>query len=366
MSESLNGLSQHTISALILAAGKGTRMKSTLPKVLHPVLGKTMVEWVIDVAKKAGATDVTLVLSPEIGPFKALLERLPGARIAVQKTQRGTGDAVASAARAFHLAKAPSWASGELAVGAPSKAEWILICAGDTPAMNAQTIRDFIHQTIDSKRRLGVLGMLVPEPKGYGRLVRASDGGLAKIVEERDADEQTKKITLCNSGVIFAKTEWLFELLEGVTPNNSQNEYYLTDIFAAALSKGESAFVFETAAAPEFAGVNDRVQLDVIERGLLKSRIEGLMSHGVTVHLSDTVFIEADVVIEPDTVIYPGACLKGKTRVSRNCVIGPQVVLEDASIGAGAVIGAHSVLIRTHVSPGESVAPLTAYADREL
>lgn len=356
----------HTISAVILAAGKGTRMKSTLPKVLHPVMGRSMLEWVIDAAKKAGATDTTLVLSSETKPFAAIVAAHPDTKIALQKSQRGTGDAVASAAKAYKKAKLPSWATSELVSGSPSDADWVLICAGDTPAINAQTIRQFIQETIASGRRLGVLGMIVPEPKGYGRLIKTSDGGLSHIVEERDADAATKKITLCNSGVIFAKTGWLFELLEGLSPTNSQNEYYLTDIFAAAAKCAEPAFVFESFAANEFQGVNDRIQLDAVERAMMHQRLEGLMSHGVTIHLLNTVFIEADVHIEPDARIYPGAYLKGKTKISRNCVIGPQVVLEDAVLGTGVVVGAHAVIIRSSVSAGSNVPPQAVVADQDF
>lgn len=356
----------HTISALILAAGKGTRMKSTLPKVLHPVMGRSMIEWVIDAAKKAGATDTTLVLSLDNRPFAGIINQHPDTKLTVQKTQRGTGDAVASAAKAYKKAKSPSWSDGELIAGSPSDADWILVCAGDTPAIHPQTIRNFIQSVIDSGRDLGVLGMIVPDPKGYGRLVKTSDGGLQKIIEERDADAATKKINLCNSGVIFARTDRLFGLLEGLSPTNSQSEYYLTDIFGAAASQGKAAHVFETAAAAEFQGVNDRAQLAAVEAVMLKQKLESLMSHGVTIHLPDTVFIEADVVIEPDVVIHPGAYLKGKTKISRNCVIGPQVVLEDSQLGAGVNVGAHAVLTRCSVSAGSNIPPQSAHADRNM
>jgi bifunctional UDP-N-acetylglucosamine pyrophosphorylase/glucosamine-1-phosphate N-acetyltransferase len=356
----------HVIAALILAAGKGTRMKSARPKVLHPVLGRPMLDWVIGTAQKAGATDVTVVLSPEIKPFEAFMSTHDNLRVAVQNHQRGTGDAVASAAAAFSGAKVPPWAETALRAGAVSNAEWVLICAGDTPAMNPQTIRDFIQATLNSKKRLAVLGMRVTEPKGYGRLVRSADGGLLKIVEERDADAAIKAITVCNTGVIFARIEWLFDLLGQITPNNAQNEYYLTDIFAIAASRGESAFVFETSAADEFAGVNDRSQLDALERSMLRRRAQEFMSHGVTIHLPDTVYIEADVVIEADTRIFPGACLKGKTRISRNCMIGAGAVLMDAVIGAGCDIDAHAVLTRTKVSAGTHVLAQSHYADTDL
>ncbi len=357
---------EHLIAALILAAGKGTRMKSARPKVLHPVMGRPMVDWVIETVKKAGATDITLVLSKETKPFEDFVARHFDLRVAVQNHQRGTGDAVASAASAFAGAKTPQWAETELFTGTPSPANWVLICAGDTPAMNPQTIRDFIQASLDSRKRLAVLGMNVSDPKGYGRLVRGHDGGLLKIVEERDADAATKAIKVCNTGVIFARVDWLFELLEQVAPTNAQNEYYLTDIFAAAVVKGESAFVFETSAAVEFAGVNDRSQLDMIERSMLRRRMQELMSHGVTIHLPDTVYIEADVVVEADTRIFPGACLKGKTRISRNCMIGPGVVLMDAVVGAGCELEAHAVLTRTKVAAGVHVAAQSTYADAEL
>jgi bifunctional UDP-N-acetylglucosamine pyrophosphorylase/glucosamine-1-phosphate N-acetyltransferase len=354
------------VSAIILAAGKGTRMKSSLPKVLHPVMGRTMVEWVIEVARKSGASDMTLVLSQDTKPFDELLARCQGVRVTVQNQQRGTGDAVASAAAAFEQAKIPAWAQSVLKTGVPSKSGWVLICAGDTPAMNPQTIREFIQGTISSNKKLGVLGMRVPEPRGYGRLVQTQTGGLARIVEERDANSEERAINLVNTGVVFAEVSWLFSLLSGISPNNAQNEYYLTDIFAAAVGRGEAAYVYETQDAEQFAGVNDRSQLEAVERVMMKAKIRELMTHGVSVHLPETVYVEADVSVEADSRIYPGACLKGKTRVSRNCMIGPHVVLEDAIIGAGSEIGAHAVITRTVITAGRKIGPLSSYADAEL
>ena len=356
----------HTIAALILAAGKGTRMKSNAPKVLHSVLGRSMIEWSMDSVKKAGATDITLVLSSDVKPFERLISQSRDVRVTVQKNQKGTGDAVAAAAAAFKSAKAPSWSAGQLLSGSPSPCEWVLICAGDTPAMNPQTIREFITSTLASKKKLAVLGMVVPDPNGYGRLVCNKDNSLQKIVEERDADVGTKKIILCNSGVIFARVDWLFELLEGLSPNNSQNEYYLTDIFAASSGKGEPAYVFETIAAAEFAGVNDRKQLAAIEHSMLSRRLDELMSHGVTLHKPETIYIEADVVVEPDVTVFPGACLRGASRVARHCVIGHAAYLEDTTLGAGVQVGAHAVLIRSKVAAEERISPQASYADAEL
>ena len=354
------------ISAVILAAGKGTRMKSAHPKVLHEVMGRPMLEWVIGAVKQAGASDITLVLSPEIKLFGAFLQANPQIRVAVQKKQLGTGDAVAAAALAYSRAKPVSWSSGSLAVGSPSDAEWLLICAGDTPAINPNTIKQFIEAVVSSKKKLGVLAMNVSDPRGYGRIIKTAKGELARIVEERDADSPTKKIKLCNSGIIFGRVDLIFDILQGISPSNSQSEYYLTDIFAAAAGRGEGTFVYETDAADEFAGVNDRHQLCSLERSMMTSRLKTLMDDGVTIHLPETVFIEANVSAERDTQIFPGVYLKGNTRISRNCIIGPQVVLEDVVLGAGVHIGAHAVVVRTQISGGQTILPLTVLVDAAL
>ena len=366
MIEPVVSKTNQTISALILAAGKGTRMKSTHPKALHTVMGRTMIEWVMDIVKQAGAADITLVLSQDTGVFDFLLKTHPQTRIAVQKKQQGTGDAVAAAAAAYLGAKTPSWAGSELVSGKSTQADWVLICAGDTPAMNPETIREFMEASLASNKRLAILGMNVAEPKGYGRIIKTPDGGLAGVIEERDADAATKNITICNSGVIFANVSWLFELLEGISPNNSQKEFYLTDIFGLAVKRGEPAFVFETNAASEFAGVNDRAQLAAIEATMVARRSRELMAGGVTICLPNTVYVEADVTVESDSKIESGVVLKGKTRIARNCEIGPQVVLEDAVLGVGVKVGAHAVIIRSTVAAGQSVMPQSVIIDKEI
>lgn len=366
MTQSKSSPARHTISALILAAGKGTRMKSAVPKVLHPVMGRPMLQWVIDVVRKAGATDVTVVLSSETKVFDDLLNPLPDVRVALQSAQRGTGDAVAAAASAYSHAVMPGWSSSRLLRGQSSQAEWVLICAGDTPGINAQTIRDFIASSLRAQRKLAVLGMNVNDPRGYGRVVTDANGGVTRIIEERDADTEIKKIKLCNSGVIFAEVAWLFKLLDGLAPNNSQNEYYLTDVFSASAALGHPAFAFQTDSETEFAGVNDRMQLEKIERTMMRRKIQELMAHGVTFHLPDTTYIEDDVVIEPDARIYAGACLRGKTHIARHCVIGHGAYVENSQLGAGVNVGAHAVLIDSCVSSGETISPQAVYSNLQV
>lgn len=351
--------SEGSICALILAAGKGTRMKSSLPKVLHPLAGRPVLSWVTKAVKDAGIKELTLVLSPDTSRFKSFLDSYPSLRVAIQNNQKGTGDAVASAACAFSKVAKPNYADGVLMVGTPIESEWTLVVTGDTPAISAQTLQSFIASTLESGKRLSVLGMNVQDPRGYGRLVKDSEGGLSRIVEERDADPDTKKVTLCNSGIVMAKTRRLFELLTGIAPHNAQNEYYLTDIFSVSAKGGESAHVFETSSAFEFAGVNDRRQLEALEEWLLDRRMGDFMTAGVTIHRPRTVYIEAEASLEQDVEVFPGVCVLGGSKISRGVQLGAGCVIEDAQIGAGAVIGANCVLTRMSVMAGSHVPPGT-------
>lgn len=344
-----------SISAIVLAAGKGTRMKSALPKVLHPIAGRSMLSWVLKAVHDAGFKQVSLVLGPETERFEPFLKEHSHLSVAIQHHQKGTGDAVASAAAAFEDIHVPSYTKGELRYGTKLQSEWVMVVTGDTPAIQWSTLKAFAEGLLNSGKSLGVLGMNCPDPHGYGRLVRDAKGGLLKIVEERDADPETKKISLCNSGIIMGKTKRVFDLLANIAPNNSQNEYYLTDIFGIAARNGENAFVYDQGEAREFAGVNDRLQLNAMERWILELRYQDLMRAGVTLHCPDTIYIEANVELEQDVEVFPGASLLGATKVSRGVQIGPGAVLTDAIVGAGANIGANSALTKLKVMAGSQV-----------
>ena len=346
---------KHSICALILAAGKGTRMKSKLPKVLHPIMGRPMLDWVIGAVRDAGAAEITLVLSSETATFADFLSRHADIRVAIQEGQRGTGDAVASAASAFVGQKMPSYARGRLERGSLVSSPWVLVTAGDTPAISASTIRAFAEGVMNSGKKLGVLGMNLSQPKGYGRLLRDSKGGLNRIVEEKDASPEERSIALCNTGIIMAHTSWLFELLQAIEPNNSQNEYYLTDIFSLSASRGEPAHVYESPDGREFAGVNDRVQLDASERFLLGRRREALMVSGVTFHLPETVYLDGSVEVEEDAELGPNVTLQRNTKIGRAAKIGAGAVLMDAMIGGGSVVGPGCVLTNCRVAAGSVV-----------
>ncbi len=254
------------IAGLILAAGKGTRMGSPLPKVLHLLAGKPLVTHVFDTLIEIGLTDMCLVLGPETEPFRPLLAKHPQIAACIQHLRQGTGDAVASAAVAFQGCTPPTYTKGELISGSKLKNPYTLICYGDVPSIPPSLLNDFIEKTLASELELGVIAMRHPAPHGYGRMILDHENHLLEIIEEKDAPPHIKSIDLCNTGIVLAKTTRLFELLNGLTAENSQNEYYLTDIFKKARDKGLDTFVYISDQYQAFAGVNTKEQLANMER----------------------------------------------------------------------------------------------------
>jgi bifunctional UDP-N-acetylglucosamine pyrophosphorylase/glucosamine-1-phosphate N-acetyltransferase len=357
---------EHSICGVILAAGKGTRMKSSVPKVLHPLMGSPILSWVLSAVKRAGVKDIVLVLSQDHQLFSAIWKNDPSIRVAVQKTPLGTGDAVASAANAFEGAMVPSFASGGLEIGKAAKHEWVLIVTGDTPAISATTLKSFIESTLRSEKKLSVLGMEIPDPRGYGRLIRNSNGTLSKIIEERDADGETKKVNICNTGLVMAKTTYLFELLSKITPNNAQNEFYLTDIFYKAAEQGQAAHVFTTKESHEFLGINDRIQLESLESWLMDRKRQKAMASGATLHIPSSIYIEECVETGQDVEIFPNVTLMGRTKLAQGVKIEAGVVLNNVDVGAGSIVGSHSVLTNLKIMAGRSIGAGTIENERDL
>lgn len=357
--------------AIVLAAGKGTRMKSDLPKVLHRVAGLPMLDWVVRSLKAAGVDQQVIIVSPAMA--KAIVasnaagksgdwQRFGSAVFCCQNTARGTGDAVASAWPAFEGVVKPPYVDADLIQGGADSrlsAQDLIICAGDTPALSGEALRGFIASCRDNGAAMGVLAMRVPDPAGYGRIVTDDGGNLVAIVEDRDATAEQKKINCCNSGVIFAKASVLFELLASLGADNSQGEYYLTDCLGMAVQQGLRVLVHEGMDHHDFAGVNDRSQLAEVEKTLVGRMIEGFLKSGVTFHNPMTCHVEADCRIGVDSEIGPGVTITGRTQIGRNCRIGPNVTLDDVEAGDGSVIGAGSVIRNYVVNPGEYVPPLS-------
>ncbi|SMF66776.1 NTP transferase domain-containing protein [Pseudobacteriovorax antillogorgiicola] len=331
------------ICAILLAAGKGTRMKSKLPKVLHEVAGTPILSRILHTLRSSGVQQHCLVLGGDLQNFDGILKENSDITCVIQKNRRGTGDAVASALCAFEGYNVPSYASGEVYAGSVVNASHVLISAGDTPALSAKVLSDFVERSLAEDAKLSVIGMRHPKPFGYGRLV-VNDGTLDKIVEEKDADAETRKINLCNTGVIFAETKFLFDLVHQLNNNNAQGEYYLTDCFELAREQGSPAMVFETEEFRSFDGVNNRSQLCQIEDWIIAQKRLELMQEGVTFKLQDTCYVEDQVSIGPDSTIGPHCSLIGHTKIGANCVIGAQCIIENQILPDGTVIEPGSVL----------------------
>ncbi|WP_237152114.1 bifunctional UDP-N-acetylglucosamine diphosphorylase/glucosamine-1-phosphate N-acetyltransferase GlmU [Oryzibacter oryziterrae] len=319
--------------AVVLAAGEGTRMKSSLPKVLHPVGGRPMVDAVIDSARKAGASSLAVVVGAGADRLRAHLHKTaPEAALHEQVQRLGTAHAVlaAEATLAQH--------TGD-----------VLVLYGDTPLVLPETfqrVRDEIARGAD----IAVLGFEARDPHGYGRLV-VRDGRLTAIVEEKDADAATRAITLCNSGIMAFRAGLLPDLLKAIGNNNAKSEYYLTDAIAVGAERGLRAVVV-TGPEDEFAGVNDRIQLSVAEDIFQRRARAAAMAAGVTLIAPETVFFSHDTVLGRDVLVEPNVVFGPGVTVADGVTIRAFSHLEEAKVATGAIIGPYARL-----RPGADVGP---------
>lgn len=324
-------------TSVILAAGMGTRMKSKMPKVLHKVCGKPLCKWVIDASKEAGAKSICTVVGHKAQMVKDTLKDVCG--YAVQAEQKGTGHAVMQAADAIKASE------GE-----------VVILNGDTPLVTAQTIKNAIEYHRSEGNQATVITAVLPDATGYGRIVRGTDGGVMKIVEQKDASDEEKKISEVNSGMYVFDSESLLFALDKITPNNAQGEYYLTDTLEILLGEGKKVGGYAITDNDEIRGINDRVQLSEAEK-IMRGRInETHMRAGVTMRDPDSVYIEADVEIGNDTEICPNVTLKSGTKIGSDCVIGSGSMLDGAVIHDNVDI-LSSVILQSEVESGTHVGP---------
>lgn len=337
------------ITAVILAAGKGTRMKSALPKVLHTVGGKPMVQHVLDAARGAGANQCIVVIGFGADSVAAAIGGQ--AQFAVQAEQLGTGHAVMQAKPAL-----------------AGKQGTVMILCGDTPLLSRDTL-ELLRRTHENSRAAAtVLTALMPDPTGYGRVIRDGAGQVAKIVEQKDADAAELAVREVNTGIYCFEQQQLFAALDELTCNNAQGEYYLTDCIAILRAKG---LPVAAAAAPDFEetlGVNSRLQLAQAETILRRNKLNSLMESGVTIMDPASVFIDASVEIGADSVIYPFTWIEGDTVIGSNCRIGPNTRIQNSIIGdqvALQFVYAHDCRIANHVTAGPYVhiRPDTVLAD---
>lgn len=322
------------LKVVILAAGQGTRMKSKVPKVLHKVLDKTMVDYVIDASVEAGAEDICVI----VGHQSAMVKAMIGTRVkfALQKEQLGTGHAVMQAGDFI--------SDGN-----------ILVLCGDTPLIRPETIKELSDMHNSGGSDVTVVSMKADDPTGYGRIVRENNA-FAKIVEQKDADEEQKKINEVNTGVYIFKADALKAAFEKLSNNNSQGEYYLTDTLEIIKNNGGKVDIMAAEDADEFLGVNSKLQLSQAT-DIMKKRInEYHMLNGVTIMDPANTYIGIDVKIEPDTIIYPGCMLEGKTEIGTDCIIGPNCRIQSSIIHNGVTVQS-SFLIQAEVDNYSTVGP---------
>jgi len=299
-----------------MAAGLGTRMRSAVPKHLHPLLGRRLVEWVIDAAEGAGADPLVVVTSPDAR------EAFAGRRVAVQEEPRGTGDAVRAARSQLDEFEGD-----------------VLVLNGDVPGLTVQLLSDLLQTHRGENAAATVLSFEPADVRAYGRIVRDADGHLARIVESGDASDDELALGEVNSGIYVFRAAKLWPALERLEPHNAQGELYVTDTLGFLVGDGDAVAVHVASDPFEVEGINTRAELAAAAAGLRDRINERHMVAGVTIVDPATTWIEPDVEIENDVTIHPFVYLRGATRVGTGAEIHAHTVVVDAEIGSGAVVG---------------------------
>ncbi len=344
-------------AVIVLAAGEGKRMKSATPKVLHEICGRSLVGHVVAAAQSVGTGAVVVVVGHGRQQVEQhLADRGDDVVIAVQEQQNGTGHAV-------RVALAALAARGITPEGGP-----VVVAAGDAPLLGAETLELLLADHEGAGAAVTMLSAVLPDPTGYGRVVRDADGSVTAIVEHRDADEYTLAIDEVNSGTYAFDPAFLDDAITRLSTQNSQGEEYLTDVVEIARAHGR---VVSAVAAPDPAdimGVNNRAQLAEVG-AVLRERINrSWMLAGVTMADPAATYVDVDVVMEPDCTILPGSVLQGATTVAAGAVVGPQSTLIDTEVlerarvershCVGAVVGAGcEVGPYTRLRPGTELLP---------
>jgi bifunctional UDP-N-acetylglucosamine pyrophosphorylase/glucosamine-1-phosphate N-acetyltransferase len=331
------------LAAVVMAAGLGTRMKSSIPKHLHPLLGRRLVDWVVEAVRPLGADPLVVVLSPEAAGA------VEGVEVAVQEQPLGTGDSLRSAR--------------ENVAGA----EDVLVVSGDHPRISPKLLERLVDEHRSSGATATVLSFEPADPRAYGRIVRDGNMRLQAIVEHADADAGQREIREVNSSIYVFSTDKLWPALERVEPANAQGELYLTDAVRLLVEGGENVIVFKAPDADEVEGVNTRVEL-AEAAAFLRARVNREhMLAGVTIVDPQTTWIDPDVELEPDSTVHPFTVLRGRTRVAAGAEVGPHAVVDDAEIGPDVKVGPFCYLRPgTKLGPGSRAGAFVEIKNSEI
>lgn len=325
--------------AVILAAGQGKRMNSSLVKGLHPLLGRPMVWHVIRALRESGVERVILVVGYQEDRVREALG--PDVEYVVQAEQLGTGHALLQA-------------QGKLQ-GFDGD---ILVVCGDTPLLSSPDLRDLMAVHRLERATATVLTAMLDNPSGYGRVVRSAQGKLQAVVEERDASCAQRAIREVNTGIYCFRAKELFPLLRQLGADNAQGEYYLTDVLSLLVRDGQTLASLVCPDPLTVANINDRVQLHAATAFMQQRHLTQLARSGVTILSFSSTFVDVDVTVGPDTVLYPMTFLEGKCEIGRRCVIGPNATLRNATVGDDCQI-LQAVVEASRVDHGVTIGPFT-------
>ena len=331
------------LSIIILAAGKGKRMKSETPKVLHQICFKPIIYYILKSAEKLNPKNIFVVVGHK-GTLveKYLTENFPSCRLAFQENQLGTAHAVKTVLPYME-----------------EMGSFCMVIPGDVPMITIDTLKRIFKLKLSSENKAVLLTAEVNNPYGYGRIMKGSDGNVVKIVEETDASALEKKINEINSSIYCFDTKLLFSYLHKIDSENSQNEFYLTDIVEKFVKDGHRITSFKTDNTIEIEGINDRVQLANLERTVQQRINEKLALSGVTIRNPETSYIDPEAKIGRDTIIEPFCFIKGRTKIGDSCVIGPFTQIENCIIGSSTKIN-KSVLQDSQIGSFNNIGP-TSY-----
>ena len=342
------GMDQHRqsdqldqLGLVILAAGVGKRMRSAQAKVLHQLAGKPLLSHVIHAAQCLHPDPIVVVVGHQADAVQQMYGG-EGISFALQREQRGTGDAVLAAQASF-----TQW-QGD-----------VLIVCGDTPLLTTTTLAQFIQQHRSRQATLSVLTVLMPDPAQYGRVMRTEEGQVSHIVEARDASQDELTVHEINSGIFCARADFLFSALERLQPNNAQGEYYLTDIVAQAVGEGFPTQAVCIDAAEEVGGINTREDLARMEKAKQDQLRKKWMAAGVTLEDPETVYLDEEVTIGQDTVIGPNTHIKGHTTIGARCRIDGSAYIENCQIGDDVSILFSVVLSDSELGDKSSAGPFS-------
>ena len=327
------------LHVVILAAGKGTRMKSSRPKVLHGLAGRPIIDHVLRTAEALRAESTTVVIGHGADDVRAALAGRPLSFV-VQSPQLGTGHALLQAEPVL-----------------AGKSGTVLLLYGDVPLLQANTLSRLLDHHRARKAAATILTTDLSEPYGYGRIVRDPHGRVARIVEERDASGDERKITEINSGIYAFDLAPLFGSLQQLATDNSQGEYYLTDLVAMYRQRGLAVDTLNLDSPGELRGVNSRADLSELSAIVRQRRNHEVMLAGVTLEDPASTFIDADVRIGADTVLGPGVMLQGATQVGERCQIQAGTRITDSRLGNDVVVLDHSVILGSRVGDGARIGP---------